>query len=333
MAAPSGSWKTEFYLMNLPSHLKLAIWIDEMSLPFEEGLARAAEFGAEYVWFATIPDQPPIAELSDTQIDDMAEQVRRHGLKLFQICADHPFHNIRLCDLDAGKEMDHPKFRHDFDALVRSMQIASRLGVGAVLAYGLSWPGEWYPRHRTWRKSPTWAMRWATHGGIISECDLDGLVDIFSLLAEQAEKHDVDLVLGTRPFHFLTTTNNFRLLADRVGSRRIRAMWSPADSVMSNEVDVADSGFSRIEPCLHSLHLKDARVTDGPRGDTQWCALGEGEVDYPRMARRLIEHDRELYLAVATHFRPPGGSAVDAMRINVERIVAIVAKTVDNPTH
>lgn len=143
------------------------------------------------------------------------------------------------------------------------MQIASRLGVSSVLAYGLSWPGKWNPRHRTWSKSPTWAMRWATQGGIISESELDGLVDIVSVLVDQAEKHGVDLVLGMRPFYFLSTTTNFRRLADRVGSARLRAMWSPADCVLSAEPAVADTGFQRIESCLHGLHLKDVQVPHG----------------------------------------------------------------------
>ena len=297
-----------------------------MSLPLDQGLATAAELGAEYVWFAKLPYQPSIAELSDAQIDDMAAQVEGRGLKLFQICADNPFHNICLSELEPGKEKDHPRFRRDFDVLVRSMQIASRLGVGAVLAYGLSWPGEWTGRHPTWSKSPTWGMRWATQGGIISASDLDGLVEIFSPLAEQTEKYGVDLVLGMRPFHFLNTTVNFSLLTKRLGSERIKAMWSPADCVLSNEQNVATAGFSRIQPYLHSLHLKDVRVMDGLRGEYQWCPLGEGQVDYPALVRKLIKHDRKLYLAVATHFRPPSDSAVEAMRINVEQIVKLVGQ-------
>ena len=308
----------------LPPHLKLAIWLDELSLPFEEALRTAADLGVEYVWFAEIPGRTAIGEMTDTEADDMAAEVERHGLKLFQVCAAHPLHSIRLTDLEPGREIEHPPFRKDVDALVRSMQIAARLGVGAVLAYGLSWPGEWKRRHRTWSKSPTWPMRWATQGGIISESDLSGLAGIFSELTEHAEAHGVDLVLGMRPFHYLSSTTNFARLADRVGSKRLRAMWSPADCVLSAEPAVADAGFQRIEPCLHSLHLKDVQVSDGPGGDYQWCSLGEGQVDYPALARRLVAHDHMVYLAVATHFQPAEGTKVEAMRMNVENITRLI---------
>lgn len=66
-------------IQSLPSHLKLALWLDEMSLPFDEGLAIASRLGVEYVWFAQVPGQPPIGEMTDAQVDDMAAKVERHA--------------------------------------------------------------------------------------------------------------------------------------------------------------------------------------------------------------------------------------------------------------
>ena len=304
-----------------------------MALPFDQGLAIASDLGANYVWFAQLPDETPIAAMNDTQVDDMAARVDRHGLKLYQICAHHPFHNIRLDELEPDKALDHPDFRRDFEALVRSMQIASRLDVGAVLVYGLSWPGEWAPRHRTWSKSPTWAMRWATQGGIISESDLDGLVEVFVPVVEQAEHYDVDVVLGMRPFHFLNTATHFCRLAERLDSDRIRAMWSPADGVLSGEREVTGTGFERMRPHLHGLHLKDVHVFDGPQGAYEWRPLGEGQVDYPVLVRRLIEHERDVFLGVATHFLPPGGSRVEAMQINCARLLSLIEQAGNEADH
>ncbi|MCZ6677964.1 MAG: hypothetical protein O7E52_12015 [Candidatus Poribacteria bacterium] len=111
---------------------KLAIWLDEMKLPFDEGLAVAKQIGATYVWFAELPGETAIAQMSDAEVDTMGARVARHGLKLFQICAGHPFHNIRLMDLDPTSIQDHPAFHQDFNALVRAMQIAVRWDVGAL---------------------------------------------------------------------------------------------------------------------------------------------------------------------------------------------------------
>ena len=56
-----------------------------MKLPFDEALAVAKRIGAEYVWFAELPGETVIAEMSDAEVERMGERVARHGLKLFQI--------------------------------------------------------------------------------------------------------------------------------------------------------------------------------------------------------------------------------------------------------
>ena len=313
--------------------LKLGIWLDELVMPFDEGLAVVKELGVDYVWFAELKGETPIGAMSDAEADSMAARLDRHGLKLYQLCANHPLHYIDLIDLAPGKAFEHPGLCHDFGALVRSMQIAARLGVGAVHAYGLSWPGEWHPRNATWSKSPTWAMRWATRGGIICDSDLDGLVEVFAPLVAQAEKYQVDLVLGMRPFHFLNTSAHFCRLLQRLDSKRLRAMWAPADCLLSGEEDVAGAGYDRMAPHLHGLHLKDVVVLDGPQGEYEWRPLGEGQVDYLAIMRRLLQHDSELYLGVATHFHLPSGSRVETMRINLANIRSLIEQARPSPNH
>ncbi len=309
--------------------LKFAVWLDEMKLPFDEALAAAKKIGAEYVWFAELPGETDIAEMSDAEVDRMGTRVARHDLKLYQICAGHPFHYIRLMDLQPDSIQGHPAFRKDFNALIRGMQIAARLGVSAVLAYGLSWPGEWSQRGRTWGRSPTWPMRWATRGGIIAADDMDKLINIFSLVLEQAEKYNVDVVLGMRPFHYISTTVHFRLLVERLGSPRLKLQLSPGDSLLSAECDVATAGFTHVRPYLHGLHIKDVRVIDGPKGKYEWCPFGEGDVDYPTLIGRLLEHRSDVFLGVATHFRPSSESDVEAMEINFANVTSLISLLAD----
>ena len=297
-------------------HLKLAVWLDELVMSFDEGLAVVKELGVDYVWFAELKEETPIGSMSDVEVDKMASRIDHHGLKLYQICANHPLHDIELIDLTPGKAFEHPQLLHDFEVLVRSMKIAARIGVEAVLAYGLSWPGEW---RQKWSKSPTWPMRWATQGGIISDSNLDSLVEVFQPIIEQAEKYEVDLVLGMRPFHFLNTSEHFCELAQRLDSRRLRAMWAPADCFLSGEKDIHGAGFERMSTYLHGLHLKDVVVLNGPQCKYEWKPLGEGQVDYPSIIHRLCKHDTTLYLGVATHFHLPGVSRVEAMRSNIAK--------------
>jgi sugar phosphate isomerase/epimerase len=256
----------------------------------------------------------PIAELSDGEIDRIGRRVEQHDLKLLVVCAGNPFKEVHLTDLPLEGLEAHPLFRRDFGALVRSMQMAGRLGVGAVYAHAFAWPGEYTAN------KPTWPMRWLTRGGVIAEDDLAKLTRAFSLVAAAAERHEVDVVVGMLPWHHTNTTGHFRELAERVGSRRIRAMWGPCDNTLSGERDVATAGFRNIRPYLHSLHCKDLRIQDGLRRAFEYRPLGEGVVDYPTVLRQLRDHRCEAVLSVSTHFRPAGGSRVDAMRINVANL-------------
>ena len=113
-------------------HFKFGMYLPELRLPFDESLATAKEIGAEYVWFNRVPDGPPIAEMSDAEVDHMAERVDRHGLKMCLISAGNSFKQIHLSDLNLQAMDDHPDFRKELNDLTRAMQIAARLGVRAV---------------------------------------------------------------------------------------------------------------------------------------------------------------------------------------------------------
>ena len=200
---------------------KLGMFLNELRLPFDESLATAKDIGAEYVWFSRVPGEPEIAEMSGGEIDRVAERVAEHGLKLFLISASNPFKQIHLTDIEADGPGGNDEYRRDFGDLVRSMEVASRLGVGSVLAYTFAWPGEYSAA------KPTWPMRWMTRGGVISEGEMDKLAAAFGPVVEAAEEHDVDVVMSMMPWNYTNTTGNFRRIAERIGSPRIRVMWGP----------------------------------------------------------------------------------------------------------
>ena len=141
----------------------------------------------------------------------MGERVARHGLEIFLIGASNPFKQIHLTDLDLDTmEMD-PAFRKEFDSFKRSLQVAVRLGIGAVNIFTFAWPGEYSAG------KPTWPMRWRTRGGVIADIDMEKLVKAFSMVAEEAEQHNVDVAFSMMPWNYTNTTGNFRRVAEAVG--------------------------------------------------------------------------------------------------------------------
>ena len=299
---------------------RTALFLGELQMPLEEALPVARDIGVEYVWFTDLPDRPAVAEMSDSEVDEIGEKVAAHGLKLLMISAASPFKFIHLTDLEVDSLAEHPEFRKDLDDLVRSMVIASRLGVGVVSAYSFAWPGEYTAG------KPTWPMRWLTRGGFVADVEMEKLVRAFSLVVEQAEKHDVDVSVSMMPWNYTNTTGNFRRLAERLRSDRIKVMWGPADNYNCGEWDVATTGFNNVRPYLHSLHIKDLRVNDGLNLDFDYLPLGEGDVDYPTVLRNLRDHGSDAILSIATHFRPPSGSAEEAMRINYATLTGLIAQ-------
>ena len=305
------------------SRFKLSMFLHELQLPFDEALATAREIGAEYVWFDTVDGETPIAEMSDAEVDRVAERVAKHDLKLHLMRSGSPFKQFHLTDLDLETMEDDPAFRRDLAALIRSMQIAARLGVGAVCTFTFAWPGEYSAG------KPTWPMRWLTRGGVIADVDMEKLVKAFSLVLEQAERYEVDIAVSMMPWSYTNTTGNFRRLADRLDSPRLKALWGPADNFNSGEMDVATAGYQNIRSYLHGLHLKDLHVIDGQQLNFEYCALGLGDVDYVTILRQLRAHHPETILAMATHFRPASGSAVEAMRTNFAQLEHLLSRADD----
>ena len=197
-------------------------------MPLDEAVVVASEIGAEYVWFDRLTDRPPLAELPQSELVQMAETVAEHDLKLFIISAAHPFKTVHLMDVDPDDPMTTDGYRREFDDLVRSMEIANLVGVDTVLSYGFAWPGEYSAA------KPTWPMRWLTRGGVISDGDMDRLVAAFTPVLEEAERHDVNVALAQMPWNYSNTTGQLpaagraaRLTAaeGHVGSRRQLQLW------------------------------------------------------------------------------------------------------------
>jgi sugar phosphate isomerase/epimerase len=245
---------------------KLGMDLQMTGLPLQKALALAEELGAKYGWFGDL--HWAVNEVTNATIDGIGELASRHGVKLFLIGAGGAFSKIHLTDLEIEKITEQPIFQQDFNRLIQTMQAAKRLGVDSVLVYSFAWPGEYSAG------KPTWPMRWLTRGGVIANIDMDKLLKVFSLVIEEAEKYDINIVLGNLPWHYTNTTTHCRQLIENLNSKRIRVMWHPSDNLTSGELDSATAGFMNIRPFLHSLHVKDLRVIDGLNLNFEYCPIG-----------------------------------------------------------
>ena len=172
-------------------------------------------------------------------------------------------------------------------------------------------------------------MRWITRGGIISRNEMNKLEKTFSLMIEEAERYDVNLVQMQMPWNYTNTRRNFRRIAERLSSPRIRVMWGPADKLDSGESDVATAGFQNVRPYVHGLHMKDLRVNHDPDLDFTYCPIGQGETDYMIVLKNLPRHSCPAFLSIAIHCVLPGRNPQDPdaceeiLRLNSQSVSAI----------
>ncbi|HIC17186.1 TPA: hypothetical protein EYO77_03655 [Candidatus Poribacteria bacterium] len=297
---------------------KLGMDLQMTGLPLNRALSLAEELGAKYGWFGDL--HWAVSEVTDATINGIGELAARHGVKLFLIGAGGAFSKIHLADLVLETLPDQPEFRRDFNRLIQTMQAANRLEVDSVLVYTFAWPGEYSAG------KPTWPMRWLTRGGVIANVDMEKLLKVFSLVVEQAEKYNINIILGNLPWHYTNTTSHCRQLIEQLGSKRIKIMWHPSDNLTSGESDSATAGFINVRPFLHSLHVKDLRVINGLNLNFEYCPIGEGDVDYLTVLRNLRDHCTDAVFAVATHFTLPDADGADTMRINFSNIKSLISQ-------
>ena len=299
---------------------KMGMYLGELQQPFEQSLATARDLGAHYVWCGTHSNNRSLYELADDEIDQAAEQVAAHGLEFFLLDGAGLFKTVHLAELEPGKMLEHDQFKEHFTKLERAMEVSARLGIGAVGCSSFAWPAEY-----TGGK-PTWPMRWATRGGIISDGDMAKLVEAFSMFADLAEKYDVDIAFLMMQWNYGNTSRNFRRIVEAVGSRRFKVLWCPADNYNCGEVDNATAGFENLRPYLHGVHAKDLRTINGSTLEFEYTPIGEGHVDYPTILRNLRDNRCDVVLSIATHFLPASGSRLEAMQTNYANIRRLIGE-------
>ena len=284
-------------------------------------LTIAQEVGVESVWFNRLPGVERMAALSDAEWDQIAAQVAQYGLKISVISPEIPFKQLHLTELDLDNPHDHPVYRQHLDDLVRTMQVAARLDIGAVNLHSFAWPGEYSAG------KPTWPMRWLTGGGVIADIDMEKLVNALSPAVEAAEYYQVDLVFSQEPWIY---TKHHHQLPPGRRTARLAARQGDVDPPRTTSTPasahVETAGFHNARPYLHSFHLKNVHVFDGPSLKFEYRSLATGDVDYVPILRQLRDYRCDAVLALATHFSPPGGTHVDAMRINAAELRAMIAQ-------
>ncbi len=136
-----------------------------------------------------------------------------------------------------------------------------------------------------------------------------------------AEEEGITLVIETGNNAMINSAWLGRKLIGEFGSRHLRLLWDPANSLFCNEAAWPD-GYAALSGAdgslLAHMHIKDVRVSI-PCAHVDCAELGTGDMapQLPEIAAALKRDGYEGVISLESVYRPPGGSFEDGFRASV----------------
>lgn len=132
---------------------------------------------------------------------------------------------------------------------------------------------------------------WTHHPGNRAPDAFADCVESMKAVAEAAERADITLAIETEASNIVDTPVVARAVLDAVGSPRLKMILDPANLFRAGEARREnvrarlDEAFAAFGADIVLAHGKDIREGDG----IDFCAAGEGIVDFTYMAAKLRE--------------------------------------------
>ena len=188
---------------------------------------------------------------------------REHSLEICAIAAP-----IFKCDLNSEEE-----YQAHLAGAERCMQTACELGARLVRSFTF----------------------WS-HG--CGNGEFDRIIDRYQPVLRLAERYGITLVIESEPS---VTTGSIVLLEEflkRVGHPRVAALYDPGNEMWTDNPEKPyPAGYERLCGRIAHVHVKDMRHGLVP------ARLGEGDVDFRGLFRRLKADGYAGYVSVETHYR------------------------------
>jgi sugar phosphate isomerase/epimerase len=143
---------------------------------------------------------------------------------------------------------------------------------------------------------------------------LSEIADRIAGAAQIAEDFDTGLVIENEPSVYGSTCARLAELLRRVDHPLLSAVWDPGNAVYDPDREPPyPDGYEVLKPHIRHIHVKDARRAP-PGGPAVAVALGDGEVPYRDIFRRLLDDQYERFVSLETHYRLTGPLTEEAAR-------------------
>ena len=268
---------------------------DGISRDFERALDVMHEHGLRHAELQYLWDRE-VGDLSDLQIGRVQDLVRNRDMEVTCV-SRHVFAGLPVGQTEVG-DSEHGR---QLDALRRCIDTAKALDCGLV-------------RIMSFRKE----MILFGSGGAEQWNVATGAWDKLKLLlgpaVQLAEDSGVTLVVETGNNAMVTSGQLARRLVDEMGSRHLRVLWDPGNSLYCAEAAYPD-GYEALRGCLGHVHVKDLLV-DIPKATVQQVRFGHGHMApfFAEIAAALADDVYAGAVSLESVYRPSGGSFEDGFR-------------------
>ncbi len=261
-----------------------------LQVMMESGLGYAE---LQFVWDKEIGDQTP------AEIKKIKDLLARYGAEASCITR----HNFAGLSVMATSPSDEAYQKH-LDGLKRCIAIAKTLGTTLV-------------RTMSYRKEMilfgyNGADKWVTSQGA-----WDKLLKLMEQPVKLAEDAGITLVVETGNNAIITSGALARKFIDDLGTKHMKLMWDPANSLYCTDVPYPDA-YEQIKDCLGHVHIKDCKV-DIARATVRFCPLGEGHMApyLDGIAAALKRDNYQGVVSLESVYRPDHGTFEDGFRTSL----------------
>lgn len=284
---------------------KLGVITDGISREFEHALSVMNEFDLKFAELQFIWDKE-VGDLDDQQMNRVQQLVKAHGVSVSCI-SRHIFGGMSV----GGASRQSEDYQSHLAALERCIDMAQALDCARV-------------RIMAFRKE---MILFGSHGAeewVVATGAWEKLRELLEPAVQLAEDRDITLVVETGNNAMITSAYLARKLIDELGSRRLKTLWDPANSLYCAEAPFPDGFDSLRGGYIGHMHIKDAAV-DIAKATVTCKQIGSGHLGpyLPRIAAALRGDGYEGAISLESVYRPLDGSFEDGFRASVGRFMEL----------
>lgn len=282
--------------------LKLGTITDQVSMDLEHALQVIEELGIHYVEIHSLWGKT-IENLSVAEAMRAEKMVWKHGLEVSNISATL----FLMCHLTESEAevasfddyfiTKRGNYHEHLKALEYCIELCQIFGTDKIRVFGFR------------KEDP---LDDETAIKMISEKLQDPV--------ELVEKAGVTLILENCPHTYLQAGSQTGQVIERLNSKNLKALWDPGNAFRIGTIPYPDD-YEKIREYVVHIHVKDLARENS---DYQSVLLGEGEINYKEIIRKLMDDSYGGVVSLEPEFGNKTAGQVESSKQSLARIREIL---------